>query len=69
MMMTTNYKLHDSAINSIFLGVGKNNNDARNIHQHNTNHTDDPTETIQAEHRIHTLKHKKRQPRFIRKKV
>lgn len=67
--MTTNHKLHDSAINSIFLGVGKNNNDARNIHQHKTNHTDDPAETLQAEHRIHTLKHKERQPRFIRTKV
>lgn len=67
--MTTNHKLHDNAINSIFLGVGKNNNDARNIHQHKTNHTDDPAETLQAEHRIHTLKHKERQPRFIRRKV
>ena len=36
-----------------FLGVGKND-DARYIHQHTTNHTDDPPETLQGEHRIHT---------------
>ena len=51
-----------------FLGVGNNNDDARNIHQHKTNHTDDPIETLQAEDRIHTLKHKERQPRHYTKK-
>lgn len=52
-----------------FFGVGNNNDDARNIHQHKTNHTDDPIETLQAEHRIHTLKHKERQPRYTKKSV
>ena len=50
-----------------FLGVGKND-DARYIYQHKTNHTDDPAETLQGEHRIHTLKHKERQPIYYTKK-
>ena len=68
LMMTTNKKLHDSAINYIFLGVEKNNDDARRILQCKTNHTDDPADILRAEHRIRTLKHRERQPRYYTKK-
>ena len=46
----------------------KNNDDARRILQCKTNYTDDPADILQAEHRIRTLKHRERQPRYYTKK-
>ena len=52
----------------LFLGVEKNNDDARRILQRKTNHTDDPAEILRAEHRIRSLKHRERKPRGYTKK-
>lgn len=47
----------------------KNNDDARRILQWKTNHTDDPADILQAEHRICSLKHRERQHRNFKKKT
>ena len=65
--MKTKKKLHNPAVNS-FLGVEKNNDDARRILQRKTNHTDDSADILRAEHRIRSLKHRERQPRCYTKK-
>ena len=51
------------------LGVEKNNDDARQIIQRKSNHTDDPPDVLRAEHRIRLLKHRERRSRKYTKKA
>ena len=50
--ITLQFKQESNILIFKLAGVEKNNDDAGKIIQRKSNHTDDPTEVLRAEHRI-----------------